>query len=109
MCTGAIKGVGTVSGLDVRDLLVNGLGRTQGPEVLQAMLEQSGALRTAEARGEAPDHPELGAREPRAPGGSPTLYREAQDCYRTQRAQHCNSTDEWPLRSIDGESRTAIG
>ncbi|WP_176740367.1 hypothetical protein [Streptomyces sp. Ncost-T10-10d] len=32
--TGAIKGVGTVSGLDVRDLLVNGLGRTQGPEVL---------------------------------------------------------------------------
>ncbi|MFE7395888.1 hypothetical protein [Streptomyces sp. NPDC057557] len=40
---------------------------------------------------------------------APTLYREAQDCYRTQRAQHCNSTDEWPLRSIDGEGRTAIG
>lgn len=96
-----IKAVGTVSGLDVRDLLVNGLGRTQGPEVLQAMLGQAGELRTAEARGEAPVTANWAPESPEGLDEAPSLYREAQDYYRTPRAQHCNSTNEWPLRSID--------
>src|SRR5262249_1990235 len=49
-----IKAVSTVSAAATGDLFRHGLGRTQGPEVLQAMLDQAGALRTAEAKGEAP-------------------------------------------------------
>lgn len=96
-----IRAVGTVSGIDVRDLLVNDLGRTQGPEFLQTMLDQAGALRTAEARGEAPTTLNCAPESPEGLEEAPTLYREAQDYYRTPRAQHCNSTNEWPLRSID--------
>ncbi|WP_411144536.1 alpha/beta hydrolase [Streptomyces sp. x-80] len=96
-----IKAVGTVSGLDVRDLLVNGLGRTQGPEVLHTMLDQAGALRTAEARGAAPATLNWAPESPEGLAEAPALYREAHDYYRTPRARHRNSTNEWPLRSID--------
>lgn len=96
-----IKAVATVSAVDIRSLLVEGLGRTQGPEVLQAMLDQAGALRTAEARGEAPLMQNWAPESPEGLEEAPTLYREAQDYYRTPRGGHCNSTNEWPLRSID--------
>lgn len=96
-----IKAIAAVSAVEIRDLLVNGLGRTQGPDVLQAMLDQAGALRTAEARGEAPVMTNWAPESPEGLEEAPTLYREAQDYYRTPRAQHCNSTNEWPLRSID--------
>ncbi|MEV0696861.1 alpha/beta hydrolase [Saccharopolyspora sp. NPDC050389] len=96
-----IKAVATVSAVDIRSLLVEGLGRTQGPEVLQAMLDQAGALRTAEARGEAPAVQNWAPESPEGLENAPTLYREAQDYYRTSRGGHCNSTNEWPLRSID--------
>ncbi|KFZ77034.1 DeoR faimly transcriptional regulator [Amycolatopsis sp. MJM2582] len=96
-----IKAVATVSAVDIRSLLVEGLGRTQGPEVLQAMLDQAGALRTAEARGEAPALQNWAPESPEGLEEAPTLYREAQDYYRTPRGGHTNSTNEWPLRSID--------
>ncbi|KFU82042.1 hypothetical protein SAMN04489729_1554 [Amycolatopsis lurida] len=96
-----IKALATVSAVDIRSLLVEGLGRTQGPEVLQAMLDQAGALRTAEARGEAPAVQNWAPESPEGLEQAPTLYREAQDYYRTPRGGHTNSTNEWPLRSID--------
>ncbi|MFG2658522.1 alpha/beta hydrolase [Streptomyces sp. NPDC048425] len=96
-----IKAVGTVSAVDIRSLLVEGLGRTQGPEVLQAMLDQAGALRTAEARGEAPATMNWAPESSEGLEEAPVLYREAQDYYRTPRGGHCNSTNEWVLRSID--------
>jgi len=85
----------------VRDLLVNGLGRTQGPEVLQAMLDQAGASRTAEAEGEIPAVLNWAPESPDGLENAPALYRDAQDYYRTPRGGHRNSTNEWPLRSID--------
>ncbi|ONF73711.1 alpha/beta hydrolase [Amycolatopsis keratiniphila] len=96
-----IKAVATVSAVDIRSLLVEGLGRTQGPEVLQAMLDQAGALRTAEARGEVAGVQNWAPESPEGLEEAPTLYREAQDYYRTPRGGHANSTNEWPLRSID--------
>ncbi|MEU3626905.1 hypothetical protein BS329_40300 [Amycolatopsis coloradensis] len=96
-----IKAVATVSAVDIRSLLVEGLGRTQSPEVLQAMLDQAGALRTAEVRGEAPAVQNWAPESPEGLEEAPTLYREAQDYYRTPRGGHTNSTNEWPLRSID--------
>ncbi|MFJ5932787.1 alpha/beta hydrolase [Streptomyces sp. NPDC093071] len=96
-----IKAVATVSAVDIRDLLVNGLGRTQGPEVLQSLLEQAGALRTAEAAGEAPATLTWAPESPEGLEEAPVLYREAQDYYRTPRGGHCNSTNQWVLRSID--------
>ncbi|MET7511169.1 alpha/beta hydrolase [Streptomyces albidoflavus] len=96
-----IKAVATVSAADTGDLFRKGLGRTQEPEVLTAMLDQAGELRTAEAQGAGvltvlnwvPESPE--GLEPR------TLFSDAHDYYKTPRAQHPRSTNEWPLRSID--------
>ncbi|MET7508496.1 alpha/beta hydrolase [Streptomyces albidoflavus] len=96
-----IKAVGTVSAVDLRSLLIEGLGRTQGPEVLQGMLDQAGALRTAEARGEAPATLTWAPESPEGLEEAPVLYREAQDYYRTPRGGHCNSDNQWVLRSID--------
>ncbi|MCT2548176.1 MULTISPECIES: alpha/beta hydrolase [Streptomyces] len=96
-----IKAVATVSAVDVRSLLVEGLGRTQGPEVLQSLLDQAGAARTAEAEGGAPAVLNWAPESPEGLEEAPTLYREAQNYYRTPRGGHRNSTNEWPLRSID--------
>ncbi|MBC3191773.1 alpha/beta hydrolase [Pseudonocardia sp. C8] len=96
-----MKAVATVSAVDIRSLLVEGLGRTQGPEVLQGLLEQAGALRTAEAGGAAPAVLNWAPEGPEGLEEAPTLYREAQDYYRTPRGGHERSTNEWPLRSID--------
>ncbi|EFF89138.1 MULTISPECIES: alpha/beta hydrolase [Streptomyces] len=96
-----IKAVATVSAVDINSLLVDGLGRTQGPEVLQGLLDQAGALRTAEAKGETPAVLNWAPESPEGLEEAPTLYREAQDYYRTPRGGHCNSNNEWPLRSID--------
>ncbi|MGW4350032.1 alpha/beta hydrolase [Streptomyces sp. NPDC004690] len=95
-----IKAVATVSGADVGDLFRRGLGRTQGPEVLQGLLDQAGALRTAEAKGEAPTMQNW---VPESPEGMPegSLYREGSEYYYTERGHHCRSNTGWVLRSID--------
>ncbi|TSD92874.1 alpha/beta hydrolase [Skermania sp. ID1734] len=96
-----IRAVATVSAVDIRSLLVEGLGRTQGPEVLQALLDKAGELRTAEARGDAPVTEAWAPESAESLENAPTLYREAQDYYRTPRGGHCRSTNQWVLRSID--------
>ncbi|MGW1882495.1 alpha/beta hydrolase [Streptomyces sp. NPDC001970] len=77
-----------------------GLGRTQGPEVLQAMLDRAGALRTAEARGEAPT---MQTWVPESHDGleEGTLWREGSESYCTPRGRHPRSNTGWVLRSID--------
>ncbi|MEU9399657.1 alpha/beta hydrolase [Streptomyces sp. NPDC048242] len=95
-----IKAVGTVSAADTGDLFRRGLGRTQGPEALEAMLDQAGALRTAEARGEAPVMQNW---VPESQEGleEGTLWREGSEYYYTERGLHCRSNTGWVLRSID--------
>ncbi|MEU1201547.1 alpha/beta hydrolase [Streptomyces sp. NPDC005813] len=95
-----IKAIGTVSAADTGDLFRRGLGRTQGPEVLQAMLDQAGALRTAEANGEAPTMQNW---VPESQEGleEGSLWREGSEYYYTQRGHHCRSNTGWVLRSID--------
>lgn len=44
-----IRSVATVSATDMGSVIREGLGRTQDPAVLDAMLDRAGALRTAEA------------------------------------------------------------
>ncbi|MFJ3661994.1 alpha/beta hydrolase [Streptomyces sp. NPDC090119] len=95
-----IRAVGTVSAADTGDLFRRGLGRTQGPEVVRAMLDRAGELRTAEARGEAP------AMEnwvPESREGLPegSLWREGSEYYYTPRGHHERSNTGWVLRSID--------
>lgn len=97
-----IKAVATVSGADMGQLFREGLGGGGSKEALQAMLEQAGKDRTAEARGEpvhlehvCPNTPEEVTSE------TPTLYAEATDYYRTPRAQHPNSTNWFVFRGVD--------
>jgi hypothetical protein len=49
-----IKAMATISAVDLGSVMREGLGRTRGPEVLAAMLDEAGAARTAEAGGETP-------------------------------------------------------
>lgn len=97
-----IKAVAAVSGADMGALFREGLGGGGSKEALQAMLEQSGKARTAEANGE-PAH--LEHIVPNTPGeitkDTPTLYAEGTDYYRTPRAQHPNSPNWFVFRSVD--------
>ncbi|PZG23341.1 alpha/beta hydrolase [Nonomuraea aridisoli] len=94
-----IRSVATVSAVDLGGVFRDGLGRTQGPEVLQAMLEQAGALRTAEARGETPH---LVPWIPESTEGVlNTQLRETQEYYLTPRGRHPRADNAWLLRGID--------
>ncbi|MDA3644247.1 alpha/beta hydrolase [Saccharopolyspora indica] len=96
-----IKAVSAVSAVDWGDMLRNGLGRTQDPAVLDTMLKTAGALRTAAARGEEPTYEAWAPENPEGLENAPTLYREAQDYYRTERAKHPRSDNKWRLESVD--------
>ncbi|NUR88215.1 MAG: alpha/beta hydrolase [Nonomuraea sp.] len=96
-----IRAVATVSAVDIRSLLAEGLGRTQGPEVLQGMLDEAGALRTAEARGEPPVMERWVPETTQGLEGAPVLFREGQNYYRTPRGGHARSTNLWVVRSVD--------
>jgi hypothetical protein len=50
-----IKAVATVSAVEIGDLFSRGLGRTQGPDALDAVTT-AGQLRTAEAKGAEPTY-----------------------------------------------------
>ncbi|CAM5428873.1 Alpha/beta hydrolase OS=Streptomyces tendae OX=1932 GN=GUR47_24520 PE=4 SV=1 [Streptomyces tendae] len=97
-----IKSVATVSAVDLGSVFREGLGRTQDPAILQALLDQAGAARTEEARGAAPrlvawipdDAEELletGTRQ----------FQETFDYYRTPRGHHPRAAQGWVLRSVD--------
>lgn len=97
-----IKSVATVSAVDLGSVFREGLGRTQDPAILQALLDQAGAARTEEARGAAPrlvawipdDAKELletGTRQ----------FQETFEYYRTPRGHHPRAVQGWVLRSVD--------
>ncbi|MFJ5679001.1 alpha/beta hydrolase [Streptomyces sp. NPDC093097] len=97
-----IKGVATVSAVDMGSVVREGLGRTQDPAILKALLDQAGAARTAEARGAAP---ELGAW---IPDNAEELlktatrqFRETFEFYCTPRGYHPCAVQGWVLRSVD--------
>ncbi|MET8870101.1 alpha/beta hydrolase [Nonomuraea sp. NPDC004580] len=97
-----IRAVATVSAADLGHAFREGLGRTQDPAVLPALLQQAGAARTAEARGEAPwmvpwipdDAEQRFATETRQ-------FRETWEYYRTPCGHHPRAVQGWVLRSID--------
>ncbi|MEV2253871.1 alpha/beta hydrolase [Streptomyces sp. NPDC050147] len=97
-----IKSVATVSAVDMGSVIREGLGRTQDPAVLKALLDQAGAARTEEARGAAPrlvgwipdnaeELLETGTRQ----------FRETFEFYCTSRGHHPRAVQGWVLRSVD--------
>jgi fermentation-respiration switch protein FrsA (DUF1100 family) len=97
-----VKAVATVSAVDLGSVFREGLGRAQDPAILQAMLDQAGAARTAEARGA---NPQL---MPWIPDNADELletetrqFRETFEFYRTPRGYHPRAVQGWVLRSID--------
>ncbi|MEV6592141.1 alpha/beta hydrolase [Streptomyces acidicola] len=97
-----IKGVATVSAVDMGSVIREGLGRTQDPAILTALLDQAAAARTAEARGAAP---ELVAW---IPDNAEDLletatrqFRETFEFYCTPRGYHPRAVQGWVLRSVD--------
>jgi fermentation-respiration switch protein FrsA (DUF1100 family) len=96
-----IKSVATVSAVEEGRFFRNGVDGTQGPEVLQAMLDSAAASRTEEAQGKAPRqqkiHPDS-AEEARALGQH--TY-DGWDYYRTPRAYHPRTENFFTLRSVD--------
>ncbi|WP_155059315.1 alpha/beta hydrolase [Streptomyces blattellae] len=97
-----IKGVATVSAVDMGSVIREGLGRTQDPAILKALLDRAGAARTAEARGAAP---ELVAW---IPDNAEELletatrqFRETFEFYCTPRGHHPRTVQGWVLRSVD--------
>ncbi|KUM78415.1 alpha/beta hydrolase [Streptomyces curacoi] len=97
-----IKALATVSAFDTASGLFEGVGRVQGPEVREFLLDQAGVLRNAEARGEGaitltlvpPTEAEAGAFPERS------MFREGHDYYRTPRGQHPRSAN-WSLLQAD--------
>nr|WP_324614095.1 alpha/beta hydrolase [Streptomyces sp. NRRL F-5122] len=92
-----IKAVATVSAVDMGSVIREGLGRTQDPEILKALLDQAGALRTAEARGAAPN----GCRH-----GFPTTLR---NCWRKPPGSSGRRSTSTAPRAATTLVRTADG
>jgi uncharacterized protein len=96
-----IKAVATVSAVDTGDLFRNGVGRTQDPAILQAMLDAAGAARSEEAAGAtsrlAQIHPDT---EEQARALGQHTY-DGWEYYRTARGSHPRSENFFVLRSID--------
>lgn len=98
-----IKAVATVSSVDIGRFFRGGLDGKQPPEVLQSMLDTAGRLRTAEAKGADPhlEHCVLDTREEAEAEGTPVMFCEGYEFYRTERGQHPRSTNHWIFRCID--------
>lgn len=100
-----IKAVATLSAVDVGALFREGMKNTAmvtDRAALFKTLQEAGRARIAEAKGEpVPMQPLL----PDSPEGLsdtvPTLFREGSEYYRTPRAQHCRSTNRFPVSSMD--------
>jgi len=97
-----IKAVATVSAFSTSSGVFEGVGRTQSPEVREALLNQAGALRNAEARGEGavamtmlPTVEEAAAVFPER-----SMYLEGTEYYRTPRGQHPRSAN-WSVVRMD--------
>ncbi|MGX1219285.1 fermentation-respiration switch protein FrsA (DUF1100 family) [Streptomyces ambofaciens] len=97
-----IKAVATVSAGDMGSVIREGLGRTQDPAVLTALLDRAAAARTAEARGAAPEMVAW------IPDNAQDLletatrqFRETYEFYCTPRGHHPRAVQGWVLRSVD--------
>ncbi|WP_460061441.1 imelysin family protein [Streptomyces sp. YKOK-I1] len=97
-----VMAVATVSAVDLGPVFREGLGRTQEPAILQAMLDQAGAARTTQARGA---HPQSAAW---IPDDAEELletgtkqFRETFEFYRTPRGYHPRAIRGWVPRSVD--------
>lgn len=96
-----IKAVGTVSAADLGRHFREGADGTQDPAVIQGMLDEAAAARTAEARGEGvrtfPIFPET---EEQARALGQHTY-EGWEYYTTDRAQHPRSAKSFTWSSVD--------
>jgi hypothetical protein len=71
-------------------------------DTLQAVLTQAGEARVAEAKGdEVPMQPIVPDDPTDIPDGTPALFSEGSDYYRTPRASHPRSPNRFPIRSYD--------
>ena len=97
-----IRAVATVSAADIGRQFREGADGTQEPAVVRAMLDSAAAARTAAARGERmgtfPIFPAT-AEEARAAGGQHGF--EGFEYYRTDRARHPRSAEEFTWDSVD--------
>jgi fermentation-respiration switch protein FrsA (DUF1100 family) len=100
-----IKSVATVSAADVGSLFREGMKGTAmaiDRDTLQAVLTQAGEARIAEAKGdEVPMQPIVPDDPTDIPDGTPALFSEGSDYYRTPRASHPRSPNRFPIRSYD--------
>lgn len=100
-----IKAVATLSAADVGSLFREGMKNTAmvtDRAALFKTLQEAGKARIAEARGEPVPMQSLLPESPEGlPDTVPTLFREGSEYYRTPRAQHCRSTNRFPVRSMD--------
>jgi fermentation-respiration switch protein FrsA (DUF1100 family) len=98
-----IKAIGTVSAVDLGDMVRNGLrNSTAFWPTLEHLLEESNKARTEEAKGKPPRLEHIVPNTPKeVPKDAPVGVREATDYYRTPRAQHPNSQNWFLVRSID--------
>lgn len=97
-----IKTVATVSAVDLGSAFREGLGRTQDPAILESMLDQAGALRTAEALGAPPQlAPWIPDNAEELLETATTQFRETYEYYCTPRGYHPRANQGWVLRGID--------
>lgn len=87
-----IRAVATVSATDMGSVTREGLGRTQTPEALRAVLALSAAARTAEARGEGVQLQEW---------ITDAVDDETREFYCTPVGYHPRAVQPWPVRSLD--------
>ncbi|MFJ3218062.1 alpha/beta hydrolase [Kitasatospora sp. NPDC086801] len=96
-----IRAVGAVSAVDLARQFRVGADGTQDPAVLQGMLAEAAAARTAEARGEGVRRfPLFPATEDEARRGGPHVY-EGWEYYRTSRAGHPRAAEAFTWSSVD--------
>jgi fermentation-respiration switch protein FrsA (DUF1100 family) len=97
-----IQAVATVSAFDTHSGVFEGIGRTNGPEVREALLDQAGVLRTAAARGLGEAFMRVSLHRPEIAKTFPTrsLYGEGYEYYRTPRGNHPRA-DNWAVAPMD--------
>jgi fermentation-respiration switch protein FrsA (DUF1100 family) len=98
-----IKAIGTVSAVDLGDMVRDGLRNSTAfwPK-LEHLLAESNKARNEEAKGQPPRLEHIVPNTPEeVPKDAPVGVREATDYYRTPRAQHPNSQNWFLVRSID--------
>ena len=96
-----VKALATISAVDIGRAYREGADGSQPPEVVQGMLDQAAAARTAEARGaETATFPIFPATEQQARSGDLHLF-EGWEYYCTDRGQHPRSAKVQTWNSVD--------